>query len=159
LQTRSTRIGQRSVLVVVLIVAAVVGWVLGSWLGSIRQASTALLASASAAATQESSLLPSPLISPVTSASAATPPETILEIDGSADEVSDPFTVLPGWQVLWSTEGGGFALAVRGDQDLGAIVTQNEAASGATTVPIAGTFHVEVTAKGPWSIKVIQGTG
>jgi hypothetical protein len=81
----------------------------------------------------------------------------IVELSGTGDKVTDQFTVIPGWQVVWQTEGGGFAFAVRGDRDLGTIVTQEQAASGATSLPTPGTFHIEVTAKGPWSIKVIQG--
>jgi hypothetical protein len=65
--------------------------------------------------------------------------------------------VSPGWQIVWQTEGGGLAITVRGDQELGTIVNQDGPASGATSLPTAGTFHLEVTAKGPWSLKVLQG--
>jgi hypothetical protein len=142
---------------IVLVLAVLAGWGLGSWLGSIGQGSPPPSATPSPAATQEPSQSAPPSISPVTSASAVAPFGTILEISGIKDKVSDTFTVLPGWQVVWQTEGGGFAFAVRGDRDLGTIVSQEQAASGATSLPTPGTFHIEVTAKGPWTLKVLQG--
>jgi hypothetical protein len=78
-------------------------------------------------------------------------------MSGTGDKQSESFIVVPGWQIVWQTDGGGFAIAIRGDQDLGTIVNQDQAASGATSLPSAGTFHLEVTAKGPWSLKVLQG--
>jgi hypothetical protein len=84
---------------------------------------------------------------------------TILELSGSANKVSPDFDVLRGWQIVWQSDGDRFAFAVRGDQDLGAVVDQTGPASGVTSLAPAGTFHIEVTAKGPWSIKVLQGQG
>jgi hypothetical protein len=74
-----------------------------------------------------------------------------------SDLVSPSFDVIQGWQIVWQTDGPKFAFAVRGDQDLGTIVEQAEASSGTTSLSPAGTFHIEVTADGPWSIKVLQG--
>jgi hypothetical protein len=65
--------------------------------------------------------------------------------------------VIPGWQIVWQTEGSRFAVAVRGDQDLGTVVNQTVASSGATSIPTPGMFRLEITAKGRWSIKVLQG--
>ena len=87
------------------------------------------------------------------------PPGTILDVSGSGDKVSSTFEVRPGWQVIWQSDGAHFAFAVRGDQDLGTVVDQSGPSSGAVAPPGSGSFHIEVTAKGPWSIKVLQGQG
>jgi hypothetical protein len=58
---------------------------------------------------------------------------------------------------VWQTDGERFEFAVRGDQDLGTIVDETGSASGVTSLAPEGTFHIEVTAQGPWSIKVVQG--
>ena len=155
-----TRIGRRSVLVAVLVVAAIVGWGIGSWLGNVaRDSGSAPAVSPSPSATQLSSpsAAPAASASPSVPASLAPPLGTILELSGTGDKQSESFTVVSGWQIVWQTDGGGFAIAVRGDQDLGTIVNQDQSASGATSLPSSGTFHIEVTAKGPWSLKVLQG--
>jgi hypothetical protein len=78
---------------------------------------------------------------------------------GESDATGGEFEVRPGWQIVWQTDGERFAFAVRGEQDLGTIVDQTGPSSGVTSVAAAGTFNIEVTAKGPWSIKVVQGQG
>jgi hypothetical protein len=139
--------------------AAVVGVGFGTWLGS-----------------QGDSPPPGPSGSPSTTVSAApTPPasftalptatgvleprplETVLELSGTGDQVSDPFDVTPGWQVSWQTAGERFALAITGDQDLGTVVDLPGPASGVTAPVSGGRFRLEITAEGPWSITVVQG--
>ena len=143
-----------------LAAALVVGWVIGSWLGTVpggapAPSSVAPTASATLAPSQSPS--PTPSTSPSSPATPAPPLGTILELSGTGDKQSESFTVISGWQIVWQTDGGGFAIAVRGDQNLGTIVNQDGPASGATSLPSAGTFHLEATAKGPWSLKVLQG--
>jgi len=148
------------VLFAVLVVAAVVGWGIGSWLGKVgRDAASPAAVSPGPSPTSVSSASASsgPSASPSSLASFASPLDTILELSGTGDNQSESFVVSPGWQIVWQTEGGGFAIAVRGDRDLGNVVDQAGPASGATSLPTAGTFHLEVTAKGPWSLKVLQG--
>jgi hypothetical protein len=145
---------------VALAVAAVVGWVIGSSLGAVpggAPAQSSVPPSASATLAPSLSPSPTPSTSPSSPASLAPPLGTILELSGTGDKQSESFTVVSGWQIVWQTDGGGFAIAVRGDQDLGTIVNQDRPASGATSLPSAGTFHLGVTAKGPWSLKVLQG--
>ena len=145
---------------VALAVAAVVGWVIGSSLGTVAggaPAPSSVPPSASATLAPSLSTSPTPSASPSSPASLAPPLGTILELSGTGDKQSESFIVVSGWQIVWQTEGGGFEIAVRGDQDLGRIVNQAGPASGATSLPSAGTFHLEVTAKGPWSLKVLQG--
>ena len=139
----------------VLVVAAIVGWLVGSWLASVGKESAAA-PSPSASAISVAS--PAPFISPSPSSATPAPPgATILEMSGAGDMKGQSFAVTPGWQIVWQTQGQRFEFAVRGDQDLGRIVKQAGPASGATSLPTAGTFHVEVTATGPWSLKVLQG--
>jgi hypothetical protein len=145
---------------VALAAAVVIGWAVGSWLGNVAPNSgSASAVSPSPSAAQPSRPSPSPAASasPSSPASLAPPLGTILELNGNSDKQSESFAVASGWQIVWQTDGGGFAIAVGGDQDLGTIVKQDGPASGATSLPSAGTFHLEVAAKGPWSLKVLQG--
>jgi hypothetical protein len=145
-QDSVARIGRRSILVAVLVLAAVVVWGIGSWFATLtRNTAPRPLAS------------PSPTASPSSSASLAPPLSTVLDLSGTGDEESESFTVSRGWQITWQTDGPRFAFAVRGDEDLGTIVDQTGTSSGANSLPTAGTFYIEVTAKGPWSLKVLQG--
>jgi hypothetical protein len=73
--------------------------------------------------------------------------------------VSEPFEVVPGWQIQWQTEGTSLAIAVTGDQNLGVVVDEPGPASGVTSLAPAGTFQLNIVASGPWSITVIQGEG
>lgn len=150
---------------VALAVAALLGVGIGTWLGRLEtdapQASTSPSPVASVTPGSSPTSSPSSTLSASTTleASQPPPPETILELSGSADKVSPDFDVLRGWQIVWQTDGERFAFAVRGDQDLGTIVDQTGSSSGITSLAPAGTFHIEVTATGPWSIKVVQGQG
>jgi len=77
-------------------------------------------------------------------------------MEGSGKMVSQLFVVRPGWQIQWQTEGSTFQFAVSGDMNLGKVVDQAGPASGVTSVPVGGTFKLEVKAKGPWKITVRQ---
>jgi hypothetical protein len=46
-----------------------------------------------------------------------------------------------------------------GDKDLGKVVDEDGPASGVTSPPQGRHLPLKVTADGPWSITVIQGTG
>jgi hypothetical protein len=80
----------------------------------------------------------------------------VLELSGDTDESSQPFVVKPGWQIRWRTQGPSFALRVTGDADMGTIVDKHASAAGVTSLPTGGTFQVEITAMGRWSIEVID---
>lgn len=156
------RIGQRSILVAVLMAAAVVGFGVGTWLGhqsvgSPPQAGPSVSAVPSAPPSATASPAASATASPATASPAPAAPRTVLEIYGVGDLVSQSFTVRNAWQVNWRTDGGSFAFAIRGDQDLGTVVDQPGPASGVISPVPLGTFHIEVTAEGPWSIIVVEG--
>lgn len=173
-----TRVGYPAALVAVF-GAAVIGWGFGTWLGSVGSPETpggpVALASPTptptptatatptptATATQTAAPTASPLASsaPVPSRATATdppPPTTVLEIEGTGDEISDAFEVAEGWQIVWQTDGTAFAFAIRGDQDVGQVVKQTGPSSGVTSIVPVGSFYLEITATGPWSIKVVQ---
>jgi hypothetical protein len=80
----------------------------------------------------------------------------VLAIDGSANALSQSFVVRPGWQIQWQTEGSTFQFSVSGDMNLGKVIDQAGPASGVTSVPVGGSFTIEVKAKGPWTIVVRQ---
>jgi hypothetical protein len=85
------------------------------------------------------------------------PGSDIAEFSGDGDQTTGSFTVRGQWQVHWDNEGDNFAFAIAGDRDLGTIIEQEEPGSGVTNVVAAGTFHLEVTAEGPWSVRITQG--
>ena len=164
-QTTVARIGQGPVLAVILGATAVVGFGLGIWIGS--QPATSAPVGPAALATP--SPVPSSTIPPSTSPSSppasasaspaapAGPREIILEFSGTAHDVSPPFEVVPGWQIQWQTDGSSLAIAVTGDQNLGIVVDEPGPASGVTSLAPAGNFRLDVAARGPWSITIIQG--
>lgn len=86
------------------------------------------------------------------------PRSTLVEFSGSGDQTTEPFRARSGWQIEWRTSANQFAMAIRGDLDLGTVVRRNEPGSGVTTPPTPGTFHLEITADGPWTIAIIQGS-
>ena len=86
------------------------------------------------------------------------PPGSIVtEFSGDSDLTSEPFQVREGWAIQWESKGDHFAFAIRGDRDFGTIIDVDEPGSGVTSPTGAGTFHLEVTSSGPWSIKIAQG--
>ncbi len=78
---------------------------------------------------------------------------------GTEHDVSEPFEVVSGWQIQWQTDGASLAIAVTGDQNLGIVVDEPGPASGVTSLAPAGTFRLDIAARGPWSITVVQGGG
>lgn len=85
------------------------------------------------------------------------PGSDITEFIGDGDKTTDSFEVRGQWQVHWANSGESFAYAINGDQDLGTIVEQEGPGSGVTSVVAGGTFHLEITATGPWEIRIGQG--
>ena len=85
------------------------------------------------------------------------PGSDITSFSGEGDQTTDSFTVRGQWQIHWQNEGETFSFAIDGDQDLGTIIEQEEPGSGVTNVVAAGTFHIVVTAEGPWTIRITQG--
>jgi hypothetical protein len=81
----------------------------------------------------------------------------ITEFNGEGDQTTDAFEVRGQWQVHWENSGASFAFAINGDQDLGTIVQQEGPGSGVTSVVAGGIFHLEITAEGPWEIRIAQG--
>jgi hypothetical protein len=87
----------------------------------------------------------------------AGPLEIVLQLEGTGHDVSPPFEVVSGWQIQWQADGDSLAIAVTGDEHLGIVVNEAGPASGVISQPQAGTFRLDIVARGPWSITVIQG--
>ena len=161
-QRSGTRIGQRSVLVALLVPAAIVGLVIGTLLGSSSgppSPSPSASAPPSVASPTASPSSPSPTATISSSAGPAVSGPPVLQLKGTGNKRSAQFDVLVGWQVQWSTEADHIVVVASGDKDLGMVVDEDGPASGVTSPPQGGTFRLQVTADGPWSITVIQGTG
>lgn len=170
-QATAARIGQGPVLAVILGAAAIVGFGMGTFIGNQdpRSASGGPVASV-APPTTTPTAAPTPVLtaSPEPSATvaaspsgpaatAAQPQEIILRMTGTEHDVSEPFEVVSGWQIQWQTDGASLAIAVTGDQNLGIVVDEPGPASGVTSLAPAGTFRLDIAARGPWSITVVQG--
>jgi hypothetical protein len=85
------------------------------------------------------------------------PGSDIAQFNGDGDQTTGTFTVRGQWQVHWENQGETFAFAITGDEDLGTIIDQSEPGSGVTNVVAPGTFRLEVTANGPWNLRITQG--
>jgi hypothetical protein len=85
------------------------------------------------------------------------PGSDIAQFSGDGDQTTNSFTVRGQWQVHWENQGDRFRFAIAGDQELGTIIDQSEPGSGVTNVVAAGTFHLQVSADGPWTVRITQG--
>ena len=83
----------------------------------------------------------------------------VLQLKGTGNKRSAQFDVLVGWQIQWSTEADHILVEATGAKPLGKVVDEDGPASGVTSPPVGGTYRLQVTTDGPWSITVIQGTG
>jgi hypothetical protein len=85
------------------------------------------------------------------------PPRTdVAEFSGDSDATTESFTVQEPWQIHWETEGESFSYAIEGDRDYGTIIEQEGPGSGVTSPVGSGTFHLEITADGPWHVQIFQ---
>jgi hypothetical protein len=81
----------------------------------------------------------------------------ITAFTGDGDQTTTSFEVRDQWQVHWENSGDTFNFAINGDQDLGTIVEQDGPGSGVTSVVAGGTFYLDISAEGPWEIRITQG--
>jgi hypothetical protein len=85
------------------------------------------------------------------------PGSTVASFTGDANQITTSFTVRDGWAINWQSSGSSFAFAIKGDRDYGTVVNNAGPGSGITSPAGSGTFHLEVTAVGPWTIDITQG--
>jgi hypothetical protein len=81
---------------------------------------------------------------------------SLLSLEGDKDQISELFDARSGWQIQWQTDGTAFAFSVTGDANIRNVVDQPGPASGVTSLPVGGSFRIEVKATGPWKITVRQ---
>jgi hypothetical protein len=81
----------------------------------------------------------------------------VAEFSGEADMTTRSFDVRDGWAIRWESTGDHFAYAIRGNPDIGKVIDIAEPGTGVTSPVGSGTFHLEVTADGHWSIQIVQG--
>ena len=82
---------------------------------------------------------------------------TVAAYSGDGDQTTPAFKVRDGWGIQWESTGEHFAFAIKGDRDFGKVIDISEPGSGVTSPTGAGSFRLEVTAKGPWTISITQG--
>ena len=85
------------------------------------------------------------------------PGSTVAQFSGAGDQATNSFEVRQGWRIRWESAGQRFAMAIRGERGLGTVMDISEPASGVTSPANAGTFYLEITADGSWSVTVEQG--
>lgn len=85
------------------------------------------------------------------------PGSSVAEFEGPGAMTTSSFKVREGWQIHWDSQSENFTLAIRGDRDFGTVIELTEPTSGITAPVGAGSFHLEVSAEGDWSITVLQG--
>jgi hypothetical protein len=82
---------------------------------------------------------------------------TVAAFGGEGNQTTATFKVREGWGIQWESQGTQFAFAIQGDRDFGKVIDINEPGTGVTSPTGAGSFHLEVTANGPWTISITQG--
>ena len=82
---------------------------------------------------------------------------TVAEFSGDGDGATAGFRVREGWRIEWSTTGTSFAMTIGGDLNMGTVIRVQGPEDGVTAPPSQGTFHLEIDAEGPWTIRILQG--
>jgi hypothetical protein len=82
---------------------------------------------------------------------------TVASFSGESDQTTGSFQVREGWAIHWGSTGQKFAFAIRGDRDFGTVINITEPGRGVTSPTGAGSFHLDVTAQGAWTISITQG--
>ena len=81
---------------------------------------------------------------------------TVAEFSGSGNTTTKSFKVQPGWQIQWQTQGQTFRVGLSQQKGFKTIVDQKGAGNGVTAPVGSGTFRLQITAKGSWSISVLS---
>ena len=84
------------------------------------------------------------------------PGSTVADFKGGGNQTTGTFLVREGWSIDWQHDSV-FSFAIRGDRDFGTVIDEKGSGSGVTSPVGGGTFHLDVTANGPWEIRIIQG--
>ena len=82
---------------------------------------------------------------------------TVAEFSGDTDQTTTSFDVREGWAIHWESTGEAFAFGIGGDRDFGTVIDVDEPGNGVTSPTGAGTYHLEIAAKGPWTVRITQG--
>lgn len=82
---------------------------------------------------------------------------TVASFSGDGDQLTQSFRVREGWRIQWASTGSAFEMAIDGDRNMGTVVQVAGPEDGLAAPPSAGTFHLEITATGSWTITVLQG--
>jgi hypothetical protein len=82
----------------------------------------------------------------------------VASYSGDADFTTDTFQVREGWSIHWATEGPHFEFAMTGDSDIGTLINEDEATNGITSPVPFGTYRLEISADGPWTVEIRQGS-
>lgn len=86
--------------------------------------------------------------------------ELVDEFSGSEDDSTATFTVQGEWEVRWETEGDAFQvnLVDEDGEELQTVVDHEGQGGGSNYLTRDGTYSLDVTADGDWSIRVFERT-
>lgn len=84
--------------------------------------------------------------------------EVVQQAAASGTRNLRPFTVKDGWELRWTASGPIFTVilhAPNGDP-VDTIAVQTKPGPGATYYPTGGTYYLQISGAGDWSISVVQ---
>lgn len=84
------------------------------------------------------------------------PGTVVAEFKGDGDQTTETFDVTGGWVINWETTGERFAIAITGGEVSDKVVDRGEPGSGTTVRAAGGTFALAITAKGPWTVRILK---
>jgi hypothetical protein len=85
-----------------------------------------------------------------------TGPGTVAEFSGDGNQTTADFTVGEDWEIRWHNEGNQFEMILVGPTSSRALMARSEPGSGTTVPRGSGTFHLEITAEGAWTVTIVQ---
>ncbi len=84
-------------------------------------------------------------------------PEAIVEYAGDGQKLTPPFSISGPWEVHWQSDGNQFQIFL--SDSLGnfiqLLVDQQGGGSGVSPIPQAGTYTLNISADGPWSLAIV----
>lgn len=87
---------------------------------------------------------------------ASTDQPTVFSESSTGSKRTRPFTVEGSWELRWTTSGGILVvLHKRTGELVDAIAQTQKAGPGASFHPTGGTYYLDITAAGDWTVSVV----
>lgn len=84
--------------------------------------------------------------------------EVVQQASASGTRNLRPFTVKDGWELRWTAAGPIFTaiLHAQNGDPVDTIAVQTKPGPGATYYPTGGTYYLQISGAGDWSISIVQ---